>query len=417
VQGAGDAQGRDVALEGAQRRGLWGVPGTVIYPVVFFFLFAGGGAFQQFYIRGVTSCGRITPERAGLLLSSVYFAYAFSRFLVGRLAYSMGEYAVFILAAVTYVTFPASIFFANSFWALLGFSVLLGVGAPFIHTVAPSLMLDAGDRGNRRGRSVGALYFWLSAGFMLGAFGYAAIEGAEALGDAQRRYRIIGVLGAAVAAIGVLAAAAGPRNIPKRDFPTVAGFIDIMRIKGAWLLAAILFGSSISFGLMLSVFFDEVSSSLGFTIGGLAAFYGTRTVMTYLSGALSDRLHIRRARVLAASYFLAGSGLLLAALADRPWAWLAAAVALGAQAGTSVVVPQAIVGDWAPREKRHIAFTSIFFWGTIGIALTIASGTWLREAFGDSGWNWVVFGVLLIALGLLSLRLERGGTTARRSMR
>lgn len=402
-------------MEGAQRRGLWGVPGTVIYPIVFFFLFAGGGAFQQFYIRAVTHSGRITPERAGLLLASVYFAYAFSRFLVGHLAYSLGEYAVLVLAAVTYVTFPASVLFANNFWALLAFSVLLGVGAPFIHTVTPSLMLDAGDRRNRRGRSVGTLYFWLSIGFMLGAFGYAALEGADALGDVQRRYRIIGVLSAAVATIGVAGAAAGPRNIPRREFPTVAGFIDVMRTRGAWLLAAIVFGSSVSFALMLSVFFDRFSSSTGFKVGGLAAFYGTRTAVTYLSGTLSDRSHIRRAWVLAASFLLAGTGLLLAAFAEQPWAWLTAAVMLGAQAGTAVVVPQALVGDWAPPGKRHIAFTSIFFWSSIGVALTIMTGTWMRRTFGDSRWNWVVFGVLLILLGLVSLMLERPGTTGRRS--
>lgn len=402
-------------MEGAHRRGLWGVPGTVIYPVVFFFVFAGGGAFQQFYIRAVTHSTDISIEHAGTLLATLYFSYAISRFLVGRLTYAVGEYAVFVVATITYALFPASLLVTKNYWVLLSFCVLMGAGAPFIHTVAPSLMLDAGDVRNRRGRSVGTLYFWLGVGFTLGVLAYAVIEGAQGAGALRQRYRIIAALAAGLTVAGILAATAGPRNMPRRDFPTVASFVDVMRIKGAPTLSFILFGSAISFGLMLSVFYDKISTSATMSVAGMIAFYGMRTSMTYLSGRLSDHVGVRRSTIMGASYFIAGAGLLAAALLDQSWAWLVAAAALGIQAGTCIVIPQAIVGDWATSGKRHIAFTSIFVWSTLGMALTIFSATWLRKAFGDSVWNWIVFALLLIVLGVSSLTIERPGATTRRS--
>ena len=395
-------------MEGARRRGLFGIPGTVIYPIAFFFLFMGGGAFQQFYMAGVARTTGITLAQASLLLATVYFAFAASRLLVGRLAYRLGEYGCLILGALTYVGFPAALLVTDHFAGLAISCALMGAGAATIHTVTPSLMLDAGDKGNRRGRSVGSLYSWLCVGFALGVAVYAILEPGGDVRDARQGYRVMAAVSALVTLVGVAAIAAGPRNIPKRDFPTFARFVEIMKIRGAWLLAVILIGSSISFALMLSVFFTEISENVTLKVAGLAGFHVLRMLSSYASGRLSDR--VRRSRIMTACFFAAGVAILVAGWVDAGWMWVVASVVLGAQAGTAVVSPQAIVGDWAGRGKRHIALGGIFLWGNLGVGLTIFGSTWLHQALGSSSWTWTLFGLILVTLALLSMMLERFST-------
>ena len=392
-------------MEGAQQRGWLGIPGTLLYPLAFFFLFMGGGAFQQFYITGVAYVTSIDPVKASMLLATVYFTYTASRLLVGSIAYALGEYAVLVLSGLTYVAFPLSLLLFRGFWGLMGCAALMGVGASFIHTVTPSLMLDAGDRLNRRGRSVGSLYFWLSVGFAIGVAIYAALQPAQGSADAARGYRRMAALAAVITMGGVACLAAAPHRIPKRDFPTVGRFIEVMRTKGAWLLALIICGSALSYGLMLSVFFEAISRNDVLKAAGLAGFYVARIVLTYVSGRLSD--HMRRSTLLSVAFFIASSGLVVVAFFRESWAWTIASIALGIQAGTTIVVPAAIVGDWTSRGQRHIALSSIFVWSTFGMALTLSLGPQLRRAFGDSSWTWIIFAAILGGLGVLSMMLER----------
>ena len=394
-----------VSTEGARQRGWLGIRGTVLYPLAFFFLFMGGGAFQQFYITGVAHLTSIDSVKASMLLATVYFAFTASRLLVGSIAYALGEYAVLVLSGLTYAVFPLSLLLFRQFGSLLACAALLGVGASFIHTVTPSLMLDAGDRHNRRGRSVGSLYFWLSVGFAIGVAVYAALQPSQDSPDLAQGYRRMAALAAVITVAGVACLLAAPHRIPKRDFPTVTRFIEVMRTRGAWLLATIICGSAVSYGLMLSIFFDAISGSVATKAVGLAGFYVARIVLTYVSGRLSD--HMRRSTLLSIAFFIASSGLFLAAFVRQPWAWAVASIALGIQAGTTVVVPAAIVGDWASRGRRHIALSSIFVWSTLGMGLTISLGPPLRRAFGDSPWTWIIFAAILGGLGFLSTMLER----------
>jgi len=392
-------------LKGAERRGAFGVPGTVIYPIAFFFLFAGGGSFQQFYIKSVTHLAGASPWEGAILLGMVYAVYAGVRLLVGQAAYALGEYGILIIAGVTYASFPGALLITNRLPGLAVSCALLGMGGAVIHTVTPSLMLDAGDSENRRGRSVGTLYFWLNVGYLLGVVAYAAMQPAEGSERFEQGYRLMAGLAAAAALVGVACLAGGPRRIPRRDFPTVRRFVEVMRMKGAWQLATVMFGSSSSFGLMLGVLFEVISASQGLKWAGLAGFYVARTVMTYASGRFSD--HVRRASLLSAAFFLAGIATVLAGIVGEGWTWVVAATALGIQAGTSLVIPQAIVGDWAGRGRRHIALGAIFVWGNVGIAATIVGGAAIGGAVKDFGWTWTIFGLFFVGLGILSQFIDR----------
>ena len=393
-------------MEGAERRGVLGIPGTVIYPIAFFFLFAGGGSFQQFYIKSVTHLAGASPWEGAILLGMVYVVYAGVRLLVGQAAYALGEYGILIIAGVTYASFPGALLITNHLPGLAVSCALLGMGGAVIHTVTPSLMLDAGDRKNRRGRSIGTLYFWLNVGYLLGVVVYAAMQPEEGAAEFEQKYRMMAGVATVAALIGVACLAGGPRRIPKRDFPTARRFVEVMRMKGAWQLAVVIFGSATSFGLMLGVLFDVIAVSGGLKWAGLAGFYGARTVITYVSGRYSD--HVRRASLLSAAFFLAGVATVLAGIVGEGWMWIVAATMLGIQAGTSLVIPQAIVGDWAGRGRRHIALGAIFVWGNVGVAAAIIGGAAIAQALKDFGWTWAIFGLFFVALGALSRFVDQG---------
>ncbi|MFH0965792.1 MAG: MFS transporter [Planctomycetota bacterium] len=371
--------------------------GTLLYPLAFFFVFAGAGAFQQFYRPCVIRGTGASETQASLLLALVYFALAPSRLLVGGLARRIGEYGACVLGAAMYVFFPAALLLTDRFAWLAASCVAMGFGGAILHTATPSLMLDAGDARRRRGASVGTLYFWLGVGFSLGVALLAVLRSLD-------MYRGMAVSAVALTVLGVLAFAAGPRAIPRRVAARFAEFVREMRARRAWLLAAILFGSSVGYGLMLGAFFDRIGENRTLQYVGLASFYVLRTAATYVGGRTSDRFG--RARVLRWSFLFAGAALLVAGVVDSPWAWAACAVALGLQSGVAVVVPQAIVGDWAGPMRRHIAIGGIFLWRDLGMGITIFAGVALRELAGGGAWVWAAFGLFFILLGWVSSYLK-----------
>ncbi len=338
---------------------------------VFFLIFAGAGAQQQYLVSYLS---RITPwsglQRAGLL-AVVYACMMFFRIGNLYLLRRWPDWKWRVVGSTTYVLFPAGmalLAFVPNYWLALGFALLWGWGATAMWggSTMEVLALSEGRRG-RYGLGMGLIYSATHTGFLIGVVGLGLIYA-----HYPQHPQLLYFTATAVTVVGVLVSLALPRTGEAQiDPPSAQVLWQIFRNPGARIASFLLASSALAYGLMLGAFADFVTSSYGAGWVWITAMFfpAIRAVCALLSGTISDIKG--RGPVLATAFLLGAIGCGLAAAWDSPVAMAITAGLLGLVNGSVPPVSASLIGDAAQRRRRPLAYGVIFAWTDFGVACAL----------------------------------------------
>ena len=364
----------------------------IVLSLAFFFIFLGPAAVQQFLIPYMSDSTGYDHKACSWILAAVYLSAVVWRLLVGYTVHWLGGRGALVFGLCTYTAFAACVYLWPVYWVVLLAAVVWGWGAAAIWVAGPTRILES-QSPLKRGRASGIFY---SAVFV----GQAA--GVLMLGQLSDRRSIFGV----AMLIGLLGNGAilflrsKQANVPK---PHVWDALSIMRTLRGAVLCALLFTSSMGFGIVLSPLTSTVTATKGFgMISALSiGFYIGRLAVSWFAGWLTDRLG--RVPVLSCGFFIGAAGLAIAAASTKAVPIAAAAFSLGLQAGILHIPIMAMVGDWIEPERRHIAFGALYAWGNFGRAFAIVFGQTMRTTLGGDRVAFSVFAAMMALCGVLSL--------------
>lgn len=378
----------------------------VLLAGVFFFIFAGAGAQQQYlvpYLSRLTSWSGL--QRAGLL-AVVYTSMMVFRVGNLYLLRRWPDWKWTLAGSATYVLFPASMALLAawpSYWLALAFAALWGWGAAALWggSTMQALEMSEGAR-DRHGLGMGLLYGGTHAGFFIGVIGLGVVYGYY-----PDPPQLLYIIAAAVTLVGMLGSLALPRS---REAPIVppSGQVlwQILRQPQALIASFLLASSALAFGLMLGVFADFVTSKHGAEWVWITAMFfpGVRMICALLGGIISDIGG--RGPVLVVTFLLGAAGCGLAATADSPVALAITAGLLGIVNGSVPVVSASLIGDSAERRRRPLVYGVIFAWRDLGVVVALIVSR-LLDTHGRLQSVFAIFAVVFAVCGALSGLLQR----------
>jgi len=158
---------------------------------------------------------------------------------------------------------------------------------------------------------------------------------------------------------------------------------------------------------MLGSFGDVVKVSYGKGyIWLLAAPYPlARLLWGWGSGVISDRLG--RAWSLAGSFLLVAASLAGCGMWSSPATIVVASAALGLLSSSVPVIASAIVGDSADRQRRPLAYGSLFVYHGAGVAIATLAGAALRSHFPTFQPVFLIFAGIFAVCGVVAVLLQR----------
>ena len=377
-----------------------GMKEILLLSVAFFFSSLGVGAIQPFltpYLEEET--GRPGTEVIWVL-GSVYLAGIFMRLVAALMVNRLGARMTVILGLLMCTSFSWLVVFTTHIGILLVGAFFWGWGAGCIWVAGTSMVLDfsPADRyGTNTSILFAAVYLGQGAGVCLLGWIGANVGKADLF------------FWAAVISI--------PANIVSFMFPKAGGKtqpanlaegIKILFSLQGIIVSVLLLSSSFGFGILLGNLSGSVARSAtmqGFgSVGPVTlGFYVARLVCTSIAGPLSDRFG--RAPLLVVAYAASAIGLFAAGVSDRPGVLFAAALSLGVQMGIASVAVGALVGDWAPPEKRHVLLGSLYIFHGLGAALSLILGEQLKAWLNAYRPTFTVFGAVMALCAVLSIVL------------
>ncbi len=372
----------------------------VLLSSAFFFIFLGPGATQQFLIPFLAAQTGRSHSDCSWILAAVYLSALVWALLCGYTVRWLGARRAIVAGLATYAGFSAAVFARPTFACALAAAVLWGWGAAAVWVSGPTRILE-NESPFQRGRASGIFF---SAVFLGQAIGVIALG---RITDARWIFGVAAVIGAAGVACAWFVR---PGRVEVRVVKFTDAAAALASKRGAF-LAGIALVSAMGFGVVLSPLCSSVDKRLGF--GRIAEltiwFYVGRLVMAWAAGWLSDRWG--RLQVLALAFLLGAGGLALAAWSAAPVMLAAAALALGMQAAMLQTPTMALVGDWIPPERRHLAFGALYAAKNLGVSFAILFGQDLREHLGGDPAAFGVFACIMAccaAAALAAARLLRG---------
>ena len=164
-------------------------------------LVSGMGFFTDAYdlfVIGVASTlitqgWQLSADRLALLNSTMLGAAFVGAFVFGRVADLIGRKHVYWLVAVIMVAAALGSALAPSYWVLIGFRFLLGLGVGGDYPVSAVLMSEYANR-NDRGRMVGLVFSTQALGLIIGPLIALSLLGASTSSDVA--WRVLLGLGA-----------------------------------------------------------------------------------------------------------------------------------------------------------------------------------------------------------------------------
>jgi len=382
-----------------EEKSKWFPRDLLILSFSFFFIFMGAGAQQQFLIPYLRENIGLGAMKASALLSSVYISITVWRVFIGYTMELLGTFRSILFGSLTYTAFAATIFLTDRFEIMLIAAIVWGWGAASMWIGSSNRVLDVTGSG-RYGFSTGLFYLCTHIGFTIGLV---------ILGNVGSMWGSRWIYGAAsaITLIGNLAMFSISKVEYGREKPDFRKVLSVLKGRKAKVVSFLQFSSSISFGILLSVFADFITEEYGF--GYLykitILFYISRGVLSFTGGTISDRLG--RASAFFWAFFLSGIGLLTAAVWESPIGAGLAALALGLQNGLVPTISMAFVGDVAEKGKRYMVLGAIFLWRDIAVAIGILFGQYLRIVFRDFSSSFLTFSAIFIACALVSVKLSK----------
>jgi len=312
----------------------------------------------------------------------------------GLLVQRLGERRIYIGGLLVVALSTMACAFSQTYWQLLVFRALSGMGSTLFFVSALGLMIHISPV-DARGRVAGIF----TTSFMVGVVCGPAIGGLAAGWGLTAPFVVYGVamLGVAVVLFYSLrhSALAAPLP-PTRTTVTMREGLRVRAYRSA-LLANFATGWS-AFGLRVALVPLFISDVMGRSVGiiglVLAMFAAGNALAVIPSGYLSDRMGRRTLLIVG----LTASGVAtvwLGALSSLP-AFLAVACVVGATTGIYMSPMQAAVADILGSEARAgMPVAMVQMMGDLGAIVGSMTLGWVAEQIGF-GWGFAISGVVLL---------------------
>ena len=345
----------------------------------------------------------VLPQLArhfGVSISAATFvitAFAVMRLLAapptGLLVQRLGERKIYVSGVLIVALSTAACAFAQTYWQLLAFRALGGVGSTMFFVSALGLMIRMSPA-DARGKVAGMF----SGAFLVGSVAGPVVGSLTAGLGLSAPFVIYGILLLIAAAVVLISLRHSPLAAPADpDEPTVTVRVALRhRAYRAALLSNFATGWSL-FGLrfaLVPLFVSEVlDHSAGMAGLALAAFaVGNVSVVMY-SGRLSDR--IGRRPLLIAGLALAGISTAVLGLASSLPAFLAGALVAGAASGIFNSPQQAAVADIIGKARGGTAIAAFQMMSDFGsIVGSLGVGVIAQQL--SFGWAFAISGAILL---------------------
>jgi len=393
----------------SSREDRWARQQVLRLAAVFFLVFVGGGAFQQFLAETLKGA---TDPRA---LRTTLLAVTYGSFLLWRIGVAwteqwLGEWASIALGALCYAFLPFLIVVGAPAWLLIVGATVWGFGAASFWVASGTRVLHLTTQ-SRYGRGTAAIYVGSLTGIALGLVAQSYLGERWGAGA-------IPWWAAGASLAGAALAATLWRGSAPQERPTWSAYRGLLLDSHILLAGVMLFASGLTYGVLLSTFSDAVveRSSLG-KLGLVAlCFHLPKAALSYVGGWASDRWG--RNRAMAAGFLAGAGGLLLTGLlvwtpafsaggAPLEVAGLAlAALFLGIPAGVVPVAGSALVGDRVSGPRRMMGLGSLFIWRDAAVVAGMLGSEYLRRSLNLSG-SYLVMALILAGFALASGRLTR----------
>lgn len=328
----------------------------------------------------------------GLTVASFAVAAIVARPFLGRLTERFGRRALMMAGALLAAAASVATAFATELWHVIAMRSLMGLGEAALFVAAATLIADLSPP-HRRAEA--ASYFSVA---VYGGIGLGPTLGEWVLAD--DRYALTFVVAGVFAAAAAVTVLGVPRRVDRSSAP-VGGDRRPPLFHRAALWPGMVLAAGIAGFAVYSAFLPEHARSVGLAgAAGLFLLYSAVSLTLRIVAARLPALLGERFMVSVALSSLAGSLVLMAAVA-QPWAlWVAAA---GMGLGMAFLYPSlmANVVDQVPESERASAlssFTMFFEIGTIvgGVALGAVGEVFSKRA-GFLG------GAVVAVLGLVAL--------------
>ncbi len=312
----------------------------------------------------------------------------------GLLAQRLGERRIYIGGLLIVALSTAACAFSQTYWQLMLFRILSGIGSTMFYVSALGLMIHISPP-DARGRIAGLF----TTSFMVGAVGGPAVGGLAAGWGLTAPFVVYGValLGVAVVLFYSLrnSALAAPPP-PTRATVTMREALRVRAYRSA-LLSNFATGWS-AFGLRIALvplFISDVMGGSVSVIGWvLAAFAGGNALAVVPSGYLSDRMGRRTLLIVG----LAASGVAtvwLGLVSSLP-AFTVAAFVSGATTGIFMSPLQAAVADILGSEARAgLPVAAVQMVTDLGAIVGSMAVGWVAEQL-NFGWGFFISGIVLL---------------------
>ena len=312
----------------------------------------------------------------------------------GLLVQRLGERRIYIGGLLVVALSTIACALAQTYWQLLLFRVLSGIGSTMFFVSALGLMIHISPA-DARGRIAGIF----TTSFMIGAVGGPAVGGLTAGWGLTAPFIAYGIalLGVTVVLLHGLrhSTLGAPRELT-RSTETMRG---ALRFRAYW---AVLFANFATgwaaFGLRIALVPLFISDVMGRSVGVigavLAAFAAGNALAVIPSGYLSDRMGRRTLLIVG----LAASGVAIVALGNVTSlpAFVAIACVSGVTTGIYMSPLQAAVADILGSEARAgTPVAAVQMMADLGAIIGSMTVGWVAEHLSFS-WDFTISGVILL---------------------
>lgn len=311
----------------------------------------------------------------------------------GLLAQRLGERRIYIGGLLIVALSTAACAFSQTYWQLLLFRALSGIGSTMFYVSAMGLMIHISPA-DARGRIAGLF----TTSFMVGGVGGPAVGGLAAGWGLTAPFVVYGVamLGVSVVLFYSLRNSVLAAPPPTRSTVTMRGALRVRAYRSA-LLSNFATGWS-AFGLRIALVPLFLSDVMGQGVGVigwvLAVFAAGNALAVVPSGYLSDRMGRRTLLIIG----LTASGVAtvwLGLVASLP-AFMVAAFVSGATTGIFMSPLQAAVADILGSEARAgFPVAAVQMVTDLGAIVGSLAVGWVAEQLNFS-WGFTISGIVLV---------------------
>ena len=312
----------------------------------------------------------------------------------GLLVQHLGERRIYIGGLLVVALSTIACALAQSYWQLLFFRVLSGIGSTMFFVSALGLMIHISPV-DARGRIAGMF----TTSFMIGAVGGPAVGGLTAGWGLTAPFIVYGVALLGVTLVLIYGLRNSTLGEPRELTRSTVTMRESLRFRAYWsvLLANFATGWS-AFGLRIALVPLFISDVMGRSVGVigavLAAFAAGNALAVIPSGYLSDRMGRRTLLIVG----LAASGVaivLLGAVSSLP-AFVAISFVSGATTGIYMSPMQAAVADILGSEARAgTPVAAVQMMADLGAIIGSMTVGWVAEHLSFS-WDFTISGVILL---------------------